>query len=209
MKLYTKRVHLRKFHYIYKITRSTGQFYVGLHSTDNLDDGYFGSGQILWKSIKKYGKEFHAKEILEYLPSRKELLIREREIVNEELLVNPLCMNLALGGGANCTNEQRAKWNLAKRQKPALTEEDRAKMRLERSLRKHSQETKTKMSEYGKGKVKSAEHLAKIAKARLQNMTAETRQKFSVNGGKHWYNNGAKSFLLLEQEASGLHRGRL
>ena len=92
------RADQRKFHYIYKITRADGKFYVGMHSTDDLDDGYFGSGQLLWKSIKKHGKEKHSKEILEFLPGRKEMKDRERELVNEELLGNKLCMNLKLGG---------------------------------------------------------------------------------------------------------------
>lgn len=95
-----KQAERRKFHYIYKITRNdgSGKYYIGMHSTDNVEDGYFGSGQILWKSIKKYGREKHSKEILEFLPSRKELKLREREIVNEERLDDPLCMNLCLGG---------------------------------------------------------------------------------------------------------------
>lgn len=93
-----KRADQRKFHYIYKITRHDGKYYIGMHSTDDLDDGYFGSGQLLWKSIKKHGKEKHTKEILEFLPSRLELKMRERQLVNEETLDDPFCMNLKLGG---------------------------------------------------------------------------------------------------------------
>ena len=94
------RADQRKFHYIYKITRNdgSGKYYIGMHSTDDLEDGYFGSGQLLWKSIKKHGKEKHSKEILEFLPSRRELKTRERELVNEEIVNDPLCMNLKLGG---------------------------------------------------------------------------------------------------------------
>ena len=37
-----------KYNFIYKITNLlSGKMYVGLHSTDNLDDGYFGSGVYL------------------------------------------------------------------------------------------------------------------------------------------------------------------
>ncbi len=78
-----KRADRRKHHYIYKITRNdgSGKYYIGMHSTDNLDDGYFGSGQILWHSIKKHGKEIHSIEILEFLTDRESLKKRERELV--------------------------------------------------------------------------------------------------------------------------------
>ena len=69
-----------------------------MHSTDNLDDGYVGSGKRLWYSINKHGKENHKTEILEYLSNRNSLKLREEEIVNEELLKNDLCMNLTKGG---------------------------------------------------------------------------------------------------------------
>ncbi len=92
-------VHTRKFHYIYKITRFDGAFYIGMHSTNDLEDGYFGSGQRLWKSIKYHGKDKHSMEILEFLPTRKELVAREKQIVNEDLLQDKRCLNLCTGGG--------------------------------------------------------------------------------------------------------------
>jgi len=69
-----------------------------MHSTDNLEDSYIGSGKRLWHSINKHGKENHVKEILEFLPDRKSLAEREKEIVNQEMLNEELCMNFALGG---------------------------------------------------------------------------------------------------------------
>lgn len=101
----------RKFHYIYKITRTDGKYYIGLHSTDDLEDGYFGSGHLLARSIRAHGKEVHTKEILEFLPSREELRNRERALVSEETLNDPLCMNLQLGGGGGfCNEEHRRKF---------------------------------------------------------------------------------------------------
>ena len=89
----------KKYHFIYKTTNLLNEkFYVGMHSTDNLEDGYTGSGKILNYSIRKYGVENHQVEILEFLSSREELKKREAEVVNEELLANPLCMNLKFGG---------------------------------------------------------------------------------------------------------------
>ena len=89
----------KQYHYIYKTTcLITNKFYIGMHSTDNLKDGYMGSGKLLWYSINKYGKINHQIEILEHLPNRQSLIDREREIVNEELISELLCMNLSKGG---------------------------------------------------------------------------------------------------------------
>jgi hypothetical protein len=99
-----------KYHYIYKTTNViTNKYYIGMHSTSDLEDGYIGSGQRLWHSINKYGKENHKCEILEYYKDRKELALREKEIVNEDLLKETLCMNLALGGEIGFTYEQLRK----------------------------------------------------------------------------------------------------
>ena len=89
----------KKYHYIYRTTCSlTGKFYVGMHSTDDIDDGYLGSGKILGYSRAKHGDENHVREIVEFLPTREALKLREKEIVNEELLADPLNMNLKYGG---------------------------------------------------------------------------------------------------------------
>lgn len=100
-----KRADKRAYHYIYKITRADGKYYIGMHSTDDLEDGYFGSGQRLWKSINKHGKEKHIKEIVEFLPTRKALAERERELVNPATLKDSKCLNLALGGFDSPRNE--------------------------------------------------------------------------------------------------------
>jgi hypothetical protein len=99
------RTERRKYHYIYKTTCSvTDKFYIGMHSTDDLEDGYKGSGKRLWYSIRKHGKENHITEIVEFLSSRGKLKEREAELVNKELISENLCMNLQLGGGGGFEN---------------------------------------------------------------------------------------------------------
>jgi len=89
----------KEYNYIYKTTcKVTERYYIGMHSTSNLDDGYLGSGKRLWYSLNRYGKENHNKEILEYLPDRSSLKKREKEIVTSDLIKNNLCMNLKEGG---------------------------------------------------------------------------------------------------------------
>ena len=46
------------YHYFYKITNKlNNHYYYGIHSTDNLNDGYMGSGRKLRRAINKYGIE--------------------------------------------------------------------------------------------------------------------------------------------------------
>lgn len=94
----------RKYHYFYKITNNiNGHFYFGIHSTDNLDDGYMGSGSRLNYAYKKYGIENFTKEILKFFDSRKECSDYEAEVVNEVLIEDPNCYNVILGGDNGTT----------------------------------------------------------------------------------------------------------
>jgi hypothetical protein len=125
------RADQRKFHYIYKITRTdgSGKYYIGMHSTDDLEDGYFGSGRLIARSVRKHGRDKHSKEILEFLPSRTALKLREKQLINEEILDDPLCMNLQLGGeggGGFWSQEQQLKCSSAGgKARSSWTNEDR------------------------------------------------------------------------------------
>jgi hypothetical protein len=87
------------YHFIYKTTNLiNGKYYIGMHSTSNLDDGYLGSGNRIRRSVRKYGKDNFKLEILEFLSNREDLAKREKEIVNEDIIRDKLCMNLKIGG---------------------------------------------------------------------------------------------------------------
>jgi hypothetical protein len=100
-----RKVH--KYHFIYKIVNiKSGKYYIGMHSTHNPDDGYMGGGKRITNSIRKHGKEAHTKEILEYFDDRESLRQREIELVNEDLLKDPMCMNLQPGGGGGISGPE-------------------------------------------------------------------------------------------------------
>lgn len=97
----------KKYHYIYKIIcLKNERYYIGMHSTNNLEDGYMGGGKRIKNSVKKHGKDAHRKDILEFFESREDLKKREIQLVNEELINDPMCMNLQLGGGGGFINEE-------------------------------------------------------------------------------------------------------
>jgi hypothetical protein len=83
-----------------------------MHCAYSLDDGYLGSGLKLRNSIRKYGRENFKREIMEFLSSKEELADREAELVNDDLLNDPLCLNLkkgGIGGGKFFSEEHRKK----------------------------------------------------------------------------------------------------
>ena len=89
----------QKYHYFYKITNNiNNKFYYGIHSTNNLNDGYMGSGKRLHYAYKKYDIENFTKEILKFFNSRKEASDYEAEVVTETLVKKDDCYNVALGG---------------------------------------------------------------------------------------------------------------
>lgn len=96
---------VQKYHYFYKITNTiNNHFYYGIHSTNDLNDGYMGSGSRLKIAIKKYGIENFNKEIIKFFNNRKELAKYEAEIVTESLVHDPNCYNMIVGGDCLITS---------------------------------------------------------------------------------------------------------
>lgn len=107
----------RTYYTVYKITcLANGKYYVGCHKTDNLDDGYMGSGVLITRLVKKYGLHSFTKEYLAIFDNPNDMFEMESQIVNEEFLVNESTLNLALGGNggwmtvnSSLTHEDRQK----------------------------------------------------------------------------------------------------
>lgn len=90
----------KKYNYLYKVTcKIDDSVYIGVHSTDNLNDGYKGSGTLLKRKIEKHGWENFTKEILSHYATRKEVLEAEAQHVNPAFLKLEHVMNLVAGGG--------------------------------------------------------------------------------------------------------------
>jgi hypothetical protein len=163
----------KKYHYIYKTTCGVnGKYYIGMHSTDNLEDDYLGSGKRLWYSINYHGRDNHTKEILEFCENREQLKKREEEIVNEQLINEELCMNLKTGGQGGITDEDhklKLHEGASRYQKEKWKDRSHVNKMVELAVegvkkghklgnyrydtftnRKHTEETKKKMSEKAK-----------------------------------------------------------
>lgn len=187
----------KKHHYIYKTTNLiNGKYYIGMHSTNDLNDGYIGSGKRLWYSIKKYGKENFNFEILEFLPNRKKLKKREEEIINETLLKDELCLNLCKGGEGGLKHDLNAKiWN---------DENFRERHRLK--MKKMHEDGKFKIPDWT-GKKHSELSKQKMSKSSVGMGSGEKNSQY----GTCWITNGIenKKIKKNQQIPNGWRLGRI
>lgn len=83
------------FFTIYKITNKINdKFYIGMHKTKDLNDGYMGSGKLIRYAIKKYGLENFTKEILYIFDNEQDMKNKEKELV----IISEQSYNLCEGG---------------------------------------------------------------------------------------------------------------
>lgn len=89
----------KKHNIVYKVTnRINGKIYIGVHKTDNLDDGYLGSGRAIKAAVLKYGKDKFTKEVLYEFDTYQEALEKEKEVVDKDFINRPDTYNAAIGG---------------------------------------------------------------------------------------------------------------
>lgn len=93
------------FHFLYKTTNLiNNKIYYGAHSTENIDDGYLGSGSLLRKALRKYGKENFKREILKFFENKEQLYLAEEELISKALSEENALYNLKPGGWIKFSN---------------------------------------------------------------------------------------------------------
>jgi hypothetical protein len=158
-----------------------------MHSSSNLEDGYIGSGKKLWNSVRKHGRENHIIEILEWYPDRSSLKEREKELVNEALLLDPMCLNLAIGGNGGFINSESAKAG-AKGMNAKIWKDDEFRMRNSVRKSKMNEELHRKgviQAPSWKGKTHTEETKRKIGEKNSLSQKGEKNSQF----GKIWVKN--------------------
>ena len=83
-------------YYVYKtINKVNNKYYIGVHQSDDMEnDPYLGSGTILKKAIKKYGRENFYRIILHQTDSKEEAYSIEKSLV----VINENSYNVNTGG---------------------------------------------------------------------------------------------------------------
>lgn len=141
------------FGYIY-ITENlvNGKRYIGKKSSPEQDMNYLGSGKLIKRAIKKYGKENFKCEVLEWCETEEELNNMEKYYIKAfNAQEDPMFYNISAGGDwgnitKGMTKEEYEQW----------------KEKINPKGRHHSEETKKKMSEIRKGIIFSEETIEKM-----------------------------------------------
>lgn len=90
---------MKKYYYVYKIINKINKHeYIGFHSTNNLNDGYMGSGKLLPYAYFKYGIENFEKIILKMFDNKEDAEKYEKELVNIDYVNRDDTYNISLGG---------------------------------------------------------------------------------------------------------------
>lgn len=100
------------YHFVYETTNLiNGKKYIGKHSTDDLNDGYLGSGKAIQQAIKKYGENNFSRTILKEFKTSEEAYMYEEEIITPEIIKSKNYYNMKPGGigGIVMTTEVIAK----------------------------------------------------------------------------------------------------
>lgn len=201
-----------KHYIIYKTTNLLNRrYYIGMHVTSNIDDGYLGSGRRIKAEIKKYGRENFSRVVLEELFSKEALAQREAELVTEELRADPLCLNLKNGGEGG--------WDHVKNQSIAGRARAKAFWSNPKNVAAHAARSSARLKRMHpagqinyntfSGKTHTAETKAKIGEANSVHQTGSGNSQF----GTCWVTNGAKPFKIKKEEldkylTNGYRRGR-
>lgn len=109
---------MKQYNYIYKITNQVNsKIYIGKHSTDNLDDGYMGSGILICKAENKYGIENFTKEYLAFCDTEDKLNWFEKFYI-KKYKARDVGYNLTDGGeGGNTGITEEARKRLSESRK--------------------------------------------------------------------------------------------
>jgi hypothetical protein len=213
------------FYTIYKITNNiNNKYYIGKHQTNDLNDGYFGSGKLIRRAIVKHGLDNFSKEILFVFDNEEEMNSKEAELV----VVSEETYNLCEGGkggfghinrtGLNNKNQQENRSRKKRRNslKKFYSIDENKKQRSKISIQMHELGLLNNSYFGSRGK---DDELA-IEKSRSFESIKKRKETFSVikhqQGSKNsqfgtmWITNGSENKRIKKTDdiPNGWNRGR-
>ena len=202
-------VNTYAYYIVYETTNIiNGKRYIGCHATNDLSDGYIGSGSLLKRAIIKYGIKSFKRVILHYAKDSEEMFKIEASLVTEEFVNTTKTYNLVPGGLGGFKVQDIEDWKL--------------KLKLARRGKKpalgliHTEESKKKISNSNKGRTPwnvglpgtftgkhhTEESKKKNSEAHKGLYAGEKNPMFGKSAvkGRKWYNDGITTFYLFPDD---------
>ena len=155
------------YHYVYKTTNLiNGKIYIVIHSTEDLDDNYIGSGVAFRHAVNKYGKENFHKEIIYQCSTREEASNMEATLVTESFCLKSTNYNMRTGGDTCYAQHPESRKKMSEKQKGKKRSPERVEqMRqfLTENNPMHKQELRDKVRDAKLGVARSEELKKKVS----------------------------------------------
>jgi group I intron endonuclease len=192
------------YYTVYKITNEiNGKIYVGVHQTEDLNDDYMGSGALIKKAIRKYGKENFNKEYLKICDDPESMFLMETELVTSEFVLREDTYNMKEGGLGGDTSKHIDYGDEYKRnisdamikmfnENPDIRKEYADRLRLVRHSfagKSHTEETKKKIGE-ANSKHQSGKGNSQYGKCWIHSLTAKVNKKIMKTELTSYLNEG-------------------
>jgi hypothetical protein len=187
------------------INKVNGKVYIGKHITNNLDDGYMGSGKLIRFAIKKYGIENFDKVIIAIYNNENMMNVVEKFLAAYD---PETTYNLCEGGkgGWGYVNKTR---NHKENSRRAAESRDYSKMN--KSYSKNNQWSKTcsakRKLDWELGKYTFVPSTKGISFKKKKDSSSGTKNS---QYGTIWITNGSKNqkIKITDDIPKGWHRGR-
>lgn len=207
------------YYTVYRIkNKINNKEYIGKHQTEDLEDGYMGSGKLIQRAIQKYDVKNFSKEILHIYDTEEEMNAKEKELVTEEYCSWSNTYNLCPGGrggfgyinknGLISSNESRKKGYLSA--KSFMTDSDKNMRAGDKSkeLGVGIHDPKNRFDWTGKKHREESRQKISIA------MTGKYNGANNPSYGKCWITNNIENKMIKKEEldnwlCKGYRKGRI
>lgn len=97
-----------KYFVVYETTNlANGRKYIGCHKTNDLDDGYLGSGTLLKRAVKKHGEDKFTRNDLFIFSNEDDMFAKEKELITDDVLDSENYYNVNAGGNGGFSHIHR------------------------------------------------------------------------------------------------------
>lgn len=191
---------------IYQVThRESGKYYIGKHQTNDLNDGYMGSGQLIRAAIKKYGHEAFDKEVLCVFTTEEEMNAKEAELVTEEFCSRKDTYNLCVGGQGGWSYVNSSGLNNLGKDYVSVSEKMKGNKHLSLWNKDRHSKGQIRYDNFS-GRSHSDETREKMSKSRIGKQTGRANSQF----GSFWITDGSSNKKIRSDQdiPQGWYKGR-